>query len=172
MFQMVFIITNCLLLSKNTKFTKFNFKLIKIYMLFNIFFYLLYNTPVNSNLVNLNLLIMSVTLLYFSNFLGIFAVTLIISCTSNNLMINLVLLEMLNLIFFINLKKNYFNQRNIIIFNFLISIIYIFTTLAYFFHNFGTVNFNTLLELEPKLTSLFILIYIFFKMGGIVGLQY
>lgn len=141
----------------------------KKYIFFNIFFFFILNYSVLFQKNEIFAYIFFLILLYFSNKSTIYIILICFLVKYDNLLINLIQLELINLIFLTQCNKNYNNIKNIIIFNYYITTFFIFVTMFYFYNNYSTLNKEILMYFDPKALNIFLLTYLFFKMGGIFG---
>ena len=143
--------------------------LIQYFYIFNFFFLVLLNFKY---FLMSNELYIYIYLLIMVKYININNVLIFIICLFikyDNLLINLLCLELINLIFFNQLQKNLKKIKNVIIYNYILSTLYIFISLYYFYYNFGTLNKSMLMNFEPENLQLFLFLYLFIKMGGLIG---
>ena len=148
---------------------KNNVFFLKFFFFYNFFLFFIFNYNDIKTYDTVFIFICYCIILYFSNKITFFLLIAIIFIKIDNLIINLILTEIFNIIFFVSCKKNFNKLKNIIIYNFIVSTIYIFFVLLFFQNNYGTLNKEILFLLEPAYLQYFLLSFIFVKMGGIFG---
>ena len=122
LFTMFYIIKN----KKN------NLKFLKFFYLYNSILFILFNY---NDIVKYDYIFVYICyflIIYFANYYTFFIFICVFYMKVDNLIANLLLLEILNFIFFAVSKKNFLKLKNIIIYNFFISTIYIIFSLSYF----------------------------------------
>ena len=122
LFTMFYIIKN----KKN------NLKFLKFFYFYNSVLFILFNY---NDIIKYDYIFVYVCyfiIIYFSNYYTFFIFFCVFYMKIDNLIANLLLLEILNFIFFAVSKKNFLKLKNIIIYNFFISTVYIIFSLSYF----------------------------------------
>lgn len=148
---------------------KYNLQTIKFFFLFNFLFFFSTNFKnlYITNEVYLYLCIFFILLI--SNKKTIYIVFICVFMKSDNLLINLIALEIINLIFFTQCKKNFNHLKNVIIYNYMLTTLFILNSMLYFYFNYSTLNKQTLLYFDKTNLGAFLIVYFFIKMGGLFG---
>lgn len=165
MFFKIILISTFYILNNN----KINFTIFKFFLLYNfsVFFILNYNNIYNVG--DVYIFICFLIIYFYSNKQTIYIIFICFFMKYDNLLINLTAMELINLVFITRCKKNFEYIKKIIINNYLLSTIFIFISLSYFYYNYQTLNKITLSYFNDVYFQIFLLSYLFVKMGGLIG---
>lgn len=161
----IILISTFFVLNKN----KSNLFFLKLFYIYNLLIFFIFNFQNIKLYDDIFFYFFIILLIIFSNKNTIFLFFIFFYIKSENLLINLVCLEIINIIFFSQTKNDFEKNKNIIIYNYFLTTFFIIFSISYFYSYNGTLNKNMLFLLDEKNFINFLLFYIFIKMGGLIG---